>query len=224
MNNILVSIIIIIIIVLVWIWYMECNHPVFDSVWIDEILKKAKTGDLILFKATDNMNSSKIFCYYTHIGVVWRPDNSTPLIFEAAGTTGMDLYDTENKNGIFLTDLKTRLERYNGNIYYKELNSVVKPQYCEKFCEFIDYAKKNMYYNYSVLLNGLKKGLYLETCTNATNCAELAVLSLIRLGILDFSHYNNRAFHHLYWICNLEQADGNYKYLTPCRIKVSPFI
>lgn len=208
---------------MIWIWYMEYNHPSFDNVWIDNVIQNAKTGDIILFKATDNMNSSKIFCYYTHIGVVWRPPAGTAQIFEAAGTHNMDLYDHENKNGIFLTDLRTRLERYNGKLYYKPLNRPVSADLDNQFIDFIEYAKKNMYYNYSVVLSGIKKGLCLETCGDATNCGEITMLSLIKLGILDPSRYNHRMFHHLYWVCNLEVADDEFAYSAPLRIKISPF-
>ncbi len=209
---------------MIWVWHMEHNHPQFRETWIDNVLNTAKTGDLILFKATDNTNSSKIFCYYTHIGVVYRPDTGDPQIFEAAGTNGMDLYNSENHKGIFLTDLRTRLERYKGRLYYKHLDRSVSPQVGAEFTNFIKYAHENMQYNYNVMTNGIKKGLMIEKCNNETNCGELAMLSLIKLGILDPGRYNQRAFHHLYWISNLYEADNGYNYYEPLRIKISPFI
>lgn len=228
MNGILISIIVVFILILVWFWYMECNHPEVESIWIDEVISKSKTGDIILFKATDNTNSSKILCYYTHIGVIWNPPSAegsvtTPQIFEAAGTRDMDLYDHENKAGIFLSDLKTRLSRYKGKLYYKELNKHVPSNLNLSFLEFINYAKDKMYYNYSVIWNGIKKGLYLETCGNATNCGEITMLSLIKLGILNNSKYNERGFHHLMWMSNLIEADNGYYYNLIKKIKISPF-
>ena len=223
MFNFLQSTIIIFIIVLIWFWYMEHNHPNFKETWIDNVLCAAKTGDLILFKATDNTNSSKIFCYYTHIGVVYRPDTGNPQIFEAAGTNGMDLYNSENHKGIFLTDLRTRLERYKGRLYYKHLARPISQNVASEFTEFIKYAHENMQYNYNVMTNGIKKGLLIEKCGNATNCGELAMLSLIKLGILDASRYNQRVFHHLHWMSNLDEADNGYYYDEPLRIKISPF-
>jgi hypothetical protein len=225
MTKILLSIIIILIILCIWVYYMECNHPSYQEVWIDDIIKIAKTGDLILFKATDNINSSRIFCYYTHIGVIWRDDaeGGRPYIFEAAGTRGMDLYDDENKNGIFLTDLRTRLERYKGKLYYKSLNAPVKEELNKAFIDFVNYAKKNMYYNYDVIWNGIKKGLALENYHTGTNCGEITLLSLINLGIFDKSRYTEQMFHHLFHIANVDVCDNQYTYNEPLKIKISPF-
>jgi hypothetical protein len=219
----------IIVIIIIWIWYMEYNHPQFNEVWIDDVINNAKTGDLILFKASDNYNSSKIFCYYTHIGVVYYPENFKkenipPMLFEAAGTRGMDLYENENNNGIFHTDLKTRLSRYKGKLYYKILNGAVDPVLEDRFIEFISYSLKQMSYEYGVIWNGIKKGMGFENCSNKTNCGELAFLSLIKLGILDISRYNDKILHHLYWVCNLNDCDNNYAYLQPLKIRISPFI
>lgn len=218
MTNILVSIIILFFIILLWVWYMECCHPNFDETTLDEVLAHAKTGDLILFKATDNLNSSKIFSYYTHIGVVYK--NS---IFEAAGTRGMDLNACDNPKGIICSDLKSRLERYKGKLYYKQLSENVPIEIQNDFPKFIDYAYKNMEYNYNVLVNGILKGLGLEKCNNYTNCGELTMLSLIKLGILNIDKYYANVFHHLSWMANLTTADNNYFYYEPLKIRISPF-
>ena len=202
---------------------MEYNHPNCNDIWLDDVIKNAKTGDIILFKATDNMNSSKIFCYYTHIGVVYKPMNSNPMIFEAAGTTGMTLYDHENKSGIFLTDLHTRLSRYKGYLYHKSLNNIISEENNNNFMDFVLFAKKNMYYEYSVLWNGIKKGLGFENCGLGTNCGELTFLSLIKLGILDEKKYNSCIFHHLQWMSNIIVADNNFEYHNIKKINISPF-
>jgi hypothetical protein len=219
----------IIVLIIIYIWWMEFSHPECDSIWIDFVLDSAKTGDLILFKALDNYNSSKTFCYYTHIGVVYYPqsfkdENKPPMLFEAAGTTGMELYKHENSAGIFLEDLKTRLTRYKGRLYYKQLNACINPVPENQFMEFINYAMKNMYYEYSVITNGIKKGLGLEKCGHNTNCGELSFLSLIKLGILDSSKYQQNAFHHLYYISNLTDCDYGYYYGDIKKIKISPFV
>ena len=223
MDRIIISFFIIIIIVMMWTYYMEHHHPIYEEMWIDDIIAKAKTGDLILFKSTDHYNSSIIISYFTHIGVVWRPSNQPPMLFEAAGTTGMTLYDNENKAGIFCTDLETRLSRYNGMLFYKELNKSIPESIDHSFSDFITYAKTNMYYNYNVITNGIKKGLSLERCNLGTNCGEIAFLSLIKLGILSSEQYNTRVFHHLHWISNLEAASNDYCYLSLKKIRISPF-
>lgn len=219
----------IIVIIIVWVWYMEHNHPQFNQVWLDDVINNVKTGDLILFKASDHYNSSKIFCYYTHIGVVYYPEifkkeNIPPKIFEAAGTRGMELHENENINGIFCEDLKTRLSRYKGKLYYKSLNCAVDPILENNFNEFISYSLSRMSYEYNVIWSGIKKGIGLEKCNYKTNCGELAFLSLIKLGILDISRYNDKILHHLYRVSNLNDCDNNYAYLQPLKIKISPFI
>ncbi len=213
---------IIIIILIIWIWYMNYNHPECNEIWIDEVLAKCKTGDIILFKAMDNFNSSKIFCYFTHIGVIYRYGSSIE-IFEAQSPTNLELYDHEKKNGIYITDLKTRLTRYKGRLYYKPLNLEIQPVLQNAFMEFIQYALNNMYYDNNVIWNGIKKKLFFEKLHEGTNCGELTLLSLIKLGILDPAKYNWKVAHHLYWMANIEVCDNGYYYLPFSKIRISPF-
>lgn len=214
----------IVIILIVWIWYMNYNHPECNEVWIDEVLAKCKTGDLILFKSMDNYNSSKIFSYFTHIGVVYKHSFSNTLrIFEAQSPCNLELYDYENKSGIYDTDLQTRLTRYKGRLYYKPLNMPVNTELNSDFQNFIEYATANMYYDNNVIWNGIKKRLLFETLHEGTNCGELVLLSLIKLGILDPSKYSWKSCHHLYWMAHIEVCDNGYYYFPISKIKISPF-
>lgn len=203
---------------------MNCLHPDHPESWIDEVISIAKTGDLILFKALDNLNSSKIFSYYTHIGIVYvKPDTNQKMIFEANSPNGLEIYDYENKNGIYFSDLHVRLSRYRGYTYFKQLNKPVNKENENSFQEFINYAVKNMHYENNVIWNGLKKKIGVEILHEGTNCGEIILLSLIKLGIIDENHFKTRALHHLYWMCNVKECDFGYIYPSIFKIKISPF-
>ena len=76
--NIPNSLIVVIIILFAWHWTFTYNHPDLETEKLAELIlnKKFKTGDLILFKATNNWHASGIASYYTHVGVVWvYPDD-----------------------------------------------------------------------------------------------------------------------------------------------------
>jgi hypothetical protein len=213
---------------------MNYYHPSCNEIWIKEVLNICKTGDLILFKAMDNFNSSKIFSYFTHIGVIFTPkkllhsitDNHTThsiYIFEAQSPNNLELEDHENKKGIYITNLYDRLSSYKGRLYYKPLNKFVDNELNNNFQTFIDYAIQNMYYENNVIWNGIKKKLFFESLHEGTNCGELALLSLIKLGILDQNKFNWKALHHLYWMANIEECDNGFYYLPYQKIKLSPF-
>jgi hypothetical protein len=94
---------------------MLYNHPVLPQLLLEDA--SFKTGDLILFHAYDNINPVFICSYWGHIGIVYKdPDipNAAPVIFEASSTTGMKVCPKYNLDGIMITDLKTRVEKYRG--------------------------------------------------------------------------------------------------------------
>ena len=214
----------IIVIIIVWIWYMNYCHPECPELWIDEVLARCKTGDLILFKAQDNFNSSKIFSYYTHVGVVYKHSKSNMIrIFEAQSPVNLELQPHENTKGIYDSEIHTRLTRYKGRLYYKPLNKPVSEELNSDFQNFIEYAQANMYYDNSVIWNGIKKKIWGERLHEGTNCGELTLLSLIKLGIIDPEKYYWRCAHHLYWVTNIEACDNGYCYLPISKIKISPF-
>lgn len=221
---------IVIIIIIIWIWFMNHRHPECDSIWIKEVLNTCKTGDLILFKAMDNYNSSLIFSYFTHVGIVYTPKKtvvgSPPYVylFEAQSPTNLTLDpEKDSERGIYLTDLYDRLSKYKGKLYFKELNRFVDPQANIDFDSFVLYALNNMHYDDHVIWNGLKKKLLFEKMHNGTNCGELTLLSLIKLGILNEDKYNWKVLHHLLWMANIEECDNGFRYLPIKEIKISPF-
>lgn len=221
------GLLIVLILIVIWVWYFQFNDPDFESVWLDGLIasKTFKTGDIILFKAQDNWNGPKIACYYGHIGVVFvDPDKPyCPMLFEAAGTRGMNLQAHQNKKGIFFEPLIQRLKKYKGTTYYKQLNKAIPSEIQRTFHEFVNYAKQNMTYEYSVGWSGVLKGLGIERCHHRTNCGEITMLSLIRLGVLAESEYDKPRPHHLRDMCYFEHGINRYCYSVPVRILIDPF-
>lgn len=188
----------------------------------DELL--FKTGDLILFHAYDNINPVFIGSYWGHIGVVFKnPDNinSTPMLFEAARTSQMKNCPDYNKSGIIISDLKNRLKKYKGITALKSLNIPIQDGIIRGFTEFMEYAKLNMCYNENVIHNGIEKKMG-KKFTNKTNCGEIAILSLIKLGILPYNILQKNIAHHLLYVAHLKQTQNNY-YHTPIEITFNPF-
>jgi len=219
--NIIIAFVIIVFICLIWMWYMLANPPNLISKPFDKLT--FKTGDMILFHAYDNINPVFIGSYWGHVGIVYKdPDAlSEPVLFEAARTSKMKNCPEYNKHGIMITDLKTRLEKYPGMIACKFLNNPVNDGIIRGMVELLDYAKKNMYYNDNVVYNGIKKKKG-ERINNHTNCGEIVVLSLIKLGLLPEKTLDEKIAHHLLYVSKLTTLQNNY-YLDPVEITFNPF-
>lgn len=215
------------IILLSYIYYIYLCHPILDSIHYEHISKqnRFKTGDLILFHALDNINPIFIGSYYGHIGIVYvNPDDPQriPYIFEANSTRNLPILDRHNKRGIFLSPLENRVRKYKGYVFYKELSGKVPEYIVRDFSNFIKYALENMYYEDRILYSGAKKA-FGEKLGNNTNCAELVLLSLIKLGILDINNYNKSSWHYLRWVCSIKNLDNGMHYYDPIYIIDHPF-
>lgn len=224
----LYSIIVVLLIILIvcgWIWYYQLSPHNYPCIPLHEIA--FRTGDLILFKPTDNWNAPRIACWYTHIGVVYiHPDDSlhVPYIFEAMGTRGRYMLPHQNLSGIFLEPLAGRVTKYAGSVFIKRIHGPKIPDdVAREFMQLVHYAKENMYYEYSLGWNGLRKGLGLEKCNHGTNCGETVMLSLIKLGILPLSEYDIAHVHHLRNMCYLSDCTTGYIYDNPVQIVYDPF-
>lgn len=207
-----------------WIWNYQLRPHGYHQIPLDHILSQVRTGDLILFKALDNWNGPFIGCYFGHIGVVWvNPTDGKPYIFEAAGTRGMYLRPGQNERGIFCEPLERRVTKYRGYTFWRKRNGYDIPlRIVHEFGELINYAVQNMYYEYDLVTGGLKKGLGIEKCNNATNCGEMALLSLIKLGLLPEREYDRIRPHYLRDMCYLRECNGGY-YDEPLQITYDPF-
>ena len=114
-----------------------CELKCEDKIYMEKLLNNdiLKTGDLILFKSTDNLHSFKLGNYFTHVGMVIVDEiltNNEPYIFEACNTKYSEIpHDREDKwnlkysKGILFHPLDERLKRYRGYIYYKPLSESI---------------------------------------------------------------------------------------------------
>lgn len=221
------SIFIFVIIVYIWIDHFHYNLIDVPKIPLDYAMNQFSTGDLILFKARDHMNDCKIGCYFTHIGVVYiDPDDpkQTPYIFEAMSVNGHSLLPHHKNNGVYLTPLYSRLAKYKGLIYYKQLNNTIYPDIIRAFkTDLIDFAVKNMYYEYDVVGHGAKKGFGLKKYQYGTNCGEITLLSLIKLGLLNKNYFDKSTFHDLRNMCYIEKLNNGYEYYPMIQLTVHPF-
>lgn len=176
---------------------------------IDEI--KFKTGDLLLFKATNNLNALMLGNYYTHIGMVVIIDG-VPAIFEAQNVEGHYLPRRNNKRGIFLCNLKDRIHRYRGYVYHRPLNQEVHPAQVGYLMDFINYALENMWYTSSVYATAIKKYMGAAACQSNTDCGQLVFLALIKMGLIDIEEYTIPRLNHFEHMCGLTDLllDFNY--------------
>lgn len=215
------AILIIIVLVAIWIYYFQFRDPGYENIKLDVLYPRLKTGDLILFKALDNWNAPKIGCYFTHIAVVWMR-NGIPWLVEAAATREMALEPDNNHYGMFATPLETRVKQYRGWSYYKPYTGpVISQERLTKFEHFITWAMQNMFYEYNVLGNGLRKGMGAEKCGTGTNCGEFTFLCLIVLGIMKRAAYDSPTFHHLRMMCYISNDSvltSGYKFDEPKKI------
>lgn len=197
-----------IILLLLWIYYFQYRkiHP--EKVFLDEILPSLKTGDLILFKAMNNFNAIAIGSYFTHIGVVYVIDD-IPYLFEANGVEFMALKPHHSRSGIFLTPVRERIQKYKGFVYLKRLQYPINS--CG-FDEFVTYCLDNFYYDQKIIRGNLSRWLSQSGCCSNTDCGQLAFLSLIKLGLLDESEYDNSRLHYLKYVCGLvDVKDNSYR-------------
>ena len=220
--NILLSIILITLIIVIWWWYMMVRKPDIKKNMFNNI--KFKTGDIILFHSYKNLIPMYIGSYWSHIGIVYKdPDNnkSRPLLFEATRTSRMGYCSEYNKNGIIISDLQHRVERYPGMVSCKILNKPIRKSIIRGFNEFILYCKKNMVYNEKVFDNAFKKKIG-GRFNHKTNCGELVLLSLVKLGILQQNILKKKIANHLIYVTYIKQVHDNY-YHEPIELSIDRF-
>lgn len=225
MKGVILSITIIIIIV--YIYLIQFNIGNYKKIFLDDLINKNKfkTGDMIIFKAYNNFNSIFIGNYYGHMGIVYvdpEDPTETPMIFEANGIEHMPLKLHHNKNGIFLSPLKERIQKYKGRAFLKSLNNSISKEDQYELKMFIDYCIKNMKYNTKIIHSALRKWFGLEKCNKGTNCGEIVFLSLIKLGLLSISEYDKRCLHYVKWMSNIKKLNNNF-YFEPVEIIDHPF-
>ena len=218
--NVINVILCILILCILWYYYIVKNSPVLPIVKYEDI--NFKTGDLILMHAYNNSYSVLFGTYWTHVGIVYKPDErKRPLILEAVNLTNSKYINPDMKNGIVLMDLKKRLEKYPGYLAYKRLDKPLDQKTVNNFKEFTSDLKRNFSYNPKVISNCIKK-LNGEKLNNQTNCGELVIQSLIKLKLLPHSILNKNICHSLLYTIKLRELENN-KYNDLVNIFINPF-
>lgn len=201
---------IITVIIIIYIYLIKLRHPDYKVVTYNDIKDKAKSGDMIMFSALDNVNQLFMGSYYTHVGVVYRESpEAIPMIIESFNPYRMQFFPKSAKSGIITCDLEHRMNTYRGYILYKELQKPLSEKANIDFKEFIDYAHKNMKYDKNVITGEVGKILFNTPFTNETNCGQFTALILIKLGLISLSNFRNRQKHHLRYVCNLDKLKNN---------------
>lgn len=158
---------------------------------------KFKTGDLIFFKACDNIKSIPVHDYYTHVGIVVE-FNRKLYLFEAQNTEVHRI--PRDPRGIHVAPLLERITRYRGYSYVRFLNKELEPERKEYLYQFVDYALNNMWYTNSLEFNNIKKWLGLTKCGNNTDCSQLVFLSLIKMGLISIEEYSIPILNHVIYL------------------------
>lgn len=204
------GIVIFVLIIVIYVYIIKFWHPSYKKVTYESIKNKVKTGDIILFSSLDNFNQVFMCSYYTHIGVVYRETkDSTPMIIESFNYARMPFYPKEFSSGMALCDLEHRMSTYRGYIFYKELENPISEEINKEFVNFIEFSIENMRYDPSVVSNESKKILFSEGFTTETNCGQFTTLILLKLGLIDMTHFYNTRKHHLIWTANLTNLINN---------------
>lgn len=213
------AILIVIIILLIYVYLIKFSHPDYSIVLYDDIKDRVKSGDIILFSSSDSFNQIPMISYYTHIGVIYKKDSeSEPVLVESFNNhQSFQFYPKEFGSGIAVCDLKVRLDSYRGFVFYKELAKPISEQANKDFAEFIEYAKENMHYDKYVIQNEINKIILNTPFTTETNCGQFTELILMKLNLLEFSHFKSRQKHHLRFVANLTKVKNN-RYKTPIYI------
>lgn len=204
---------ILVIIIIIWIYYKVYRVIPCDKIMLDVLFDShsLKTGDLILFKATNQLYSAIHGAYFGHIGMVYileTKDGEVPLLFEANNPKTY-LLPHHSTRGIYLTPLRERIEKYKGKVFLKSLEVPLSDEKKNNLEDFIKFSMENLYYDDSVVNSGLRKGLAGEKCNFGTNCGEIIFLSLIKLGLIPVSKYEENIFHHLNYVCYIDHLQSN---------------
>lgn len=207
----MISVIIILIIIVIWVYYVQFRTiPVNKQLFVDDVINNdiLKTGDLILFKAYNNINSLFHGSYFGHIGIVYKPKGQQPMLFEANGIEFTPLKPHHNKNGVFLTPLADRVKKYKGRCYIKPLAKELNINH-DEFLSFIEWCIQNMYYDYNVIISGISKYVNARNFDLRTDCAQIIFITLIKLGLLDPSELDKKILNHLIYLSDLKKIKDN---------------
>lgn len=197
-------IIIMVIIICIYVYVMLIYRIESPRKLINEV--KFKTGDIILFKATNNLQSL-VTGYFTHCGIIYV-DGDVPWLFEAHNIQPYKLTAAHNNRGIEISDARKRISKYTGICYHKPLLKPLSAD-LERFKNFMGYCFEKFEYEQAVVANAVAKWLGLKYCNEYTDCGQLTFLSLIVLGLLKKEEYYDNRMSHLSYVCGLKTVCNN---------------
>lgn len=212
----------VVVLLVIYIHQVQYSKGDYETEFLDDILPTLRTGDIILFKASNNFNSVFFASYYGHMGTVLVRDGE-PYIFEANGVEHMPLLPHHNPNGIFFTKLRERVQKYKGRVFVKRLSHALPAESIAALQEFVDFALENMCYDINVFQSVVRKVCGNERYNDRTNCAELVLLSLIKMGLLPWEAYERRVLHVVRWMAGIKDLEYGYSYADPVEILDHPF-
>lgn len=211
---------------ILYVYTIQVHKIDAKKIFIDDLINNGniRTGDMILFKATNAYHALYFGNYFTHVGIVYLDEKTgIPYIFEANGAEGLPIKNHHNRKGIFFSPLQARVEKYSGYAWWKPLRYELSADVKLGFKQFISYCLKNMEYDMKIFRSSVMKWLGLERCNLATNCGELTFLTLIKLGLLDVDeYYRPPTLHYLRWVTNITKLKNN-TYLKLVELIHHPF-
>lgn len=93
----------------------------FDNIDFNHMINVANTGDLICFRWSELNTIYRLFSMYSHVGMIIKI-NSKLYILETHPKNKI----SNNKSGVHLYLLESRIKKNFGSFYYSKLNTTIK--------------------------------------------------------------------------------------------------
>lgn len=165
---------------------------------LEHFLKRATSGDIVLFSGSGNysngIKSVSYFTIFTHVGIIIRKSpTEAPLLLESTlETTPYDTFTKSYKSGVKLVDVREKIEKYGGYaIAYRKLHTGggkgshdIREKWTSVLLEF---AEKNIHKPYEQdmgQLVGSVFGANTEEDTSSFFCTELVAKALIVINVI----------------------------------------
>lgn len=190
-NNIFLYSLLIFLILLSFKIYNIYKLRTLETISIEKLYDDCKTGDIIYFRWNSLNPLHEIFSKYTHMGMIVIMDNEK-YIFEnnprkVAKMLGID------KSGAHLHNLQDRIDNYEGNIYYSNLNVKIEPNVLSEFYNNIEkYKNINFKKNFSSYIFNycvMNKIFGSKNCNNQDDkekiCSEFVLHCLFDLKVIE---------------------------------------
>ena len=170
-----------------------------QPITINDMNKIAKTGDIIYFKSHittfSRLFGARLIGPFTHIGIVIKfPKNNNKYIIELTDRNTLNMLGI-TRSGFHITDLETRIKKYDGNCYISILNSSHIPHTNNKVIYKIkkNIFRKTIHYpkNIHVYFIGLCLSKYTNyipphfPCKKIMCCSEFVKYILKELHVID---------------------------------------